>query len=43
MPGLHNSGFMSLALKEAKDELRLSKKAEKIAKEKLQETQKSLQ
>jgi hypothetical protein len=30
-------GFMSLALKEAKDELRLSKKAEQLTKDKLSE------
>jgi len=36
-------GFMSLALKEAKDELRLVKKAEQLTKDKLQETNKKLE
>lgn len=35
--------FMSLALKDAKDELRVSKKAEQLTKEKLSESQKRLE
>jgi hypothetical protein len=42
MMGGNNHAF-SLALKEAKDELRLSKKSEQLTKEKLQETTKKLE
>ena len=42
LPG-QSAGFMSLALKEAKDELRLSKKSEQMAREQLAETSKRLE
>ena len=42
LPG-QSAGFMSLALIEAKDELRLSKKSEQMAREQLAETSKRLE
>jgi len=43
LSGIGGAGFMSLALKESKDELRLSKKAEQLSKEKLVDCQKKLE
>ena len=43
MMSLGTGGFMSLALKEAKDELRLVKKAEQLTKDKLNDSNKKLE
>ena len=43
LSGIGGAGFMSLALKESQDELRLSKKAEQLSKEKLVDCQKKLE
>lgn len=38
-----SGGFMALGMKELKDELRVSKKAEQLSKDKLQESKKALE
>lgn len=43
MMSLGAGGFMSLALKETKDELRLVKKAEQLTKDKLNDSNKKLE
>lgn len=43
MSSIGGAGFMSLALKETKDDLRLSKKAEQLTKDKLTEQSKKLE